>query len=163
MIKKILSISLLTASLLAGTQQIGYQKIKVTKSEPIYSTQTENVPYENCYDVKEDASTGGNSVLGTIAGGVIGGAVGHQFGGGSGKTIATVGGAVLGSVIGNNVASEPKQESYKIVKKCDVNYKTVTKNVITGYSNYGRYNGVEIIKESSSPLEYIEAEIFLEY
>jgi uncharacterized protein YcfJ len=37
-------------------------------------------------------------------GGLIGGVLGHQVGGGSGKDLATVAGAVGGAVVGNNVA-----------------------------------------------------------
>jgi uncharacterized protein YcfJ len=40
----------------------------------------------------------------TVAGAVIGGAIGNQFGGGSGKDILTAGGAVAGGLAGNNAA-----------------------------------------------------------
>jgi uncharacterized protein YcfJ len=40
----------------------------------------------------------------TVAGAVIGGAIGNQFGGGSGKDILTAGGAVAGGIAGNNAA-----------------------------------------------------------
>jgi len=38
----------------------------------------------------------------TIAGSVVGGVIGHQFGKGDGKKAATVGGAIIGGVIGGN-------------------------------------------------------------
>lgn len=40
----------------------------------------------------------------TVAGAVLGGAVGNQFGGGSGKDILTAGGAVAGGMAANNAA-----------------------------------------------------------
>lgn len=40
----------------------------------------------------------------TIAGAVVGGAVGNQLGGGSGKDILTAGGAVAGGLAANNAA-----------------------------------------------------------
>ncbi|MEP3330936.1 glycine zipper 2TM domain-containing protein [Sedimentitalea sp.] len=40
----------------------------------------------------------------TVAGALLGGAVGNQFGGGSGKDILTAGGAVAGGMAGNNAA-----------------------------------------------------------
>ena len=43
------------------------------------------------------------NVIGTIAGGLLGGVVGHQVGGGSGKDLATVIGAVGGAYAGNRV------------------------------------------------------------
>lgn len=48
---------------------------------------------------------GSRNVGGAIAGALIGGILGHQVGGGSGKDIATVGGAVAGAVIGANVGT----------------------------------------------------------
>ena len=40
----------------------------------------------------------------TVAGAALGGAVGNQFGGGSGKDILTAGGAVAGGIAANNAA-----------------------------------------------------------
>ncbi|HEY5338700.1 MAG TPA: glycine zipper 2TM domain-containing protein [Rhizomicrobium sp.] len=47
-------------------------------------------------------NTGAGTVLGAIAGGVIG----SQFGHGGGRAAATVGGVVLGGVIGNKIAGD---------------------------------------------------------
>lgn len=44
----------------------------------------------------------------TFGGALIGGVVGNQFGGGSGRTIATI----LGSIIGGNVAHNQQQKRY---------------------------------------------------
>lgn len=41
---------------------------------------------------------------GTIGGALIGGAIGNQFGGGSGNDILTAGGAAAGAVSGNRYA-----------------------------------------------------------
>lgn len=41
------------------------------------------------------------NIVGAMGGGVAGGVVGNQFGGGSGKTLATVGGAIGGAYLGN--------------------------------------------------------------
>lgn len=57
------------------------------------------------YDYGSDCrnqNTAGGTVLGAIAGGVIG----NQFGHGGGKTAATVGGVILGGVIGNKIAGD---------------------------------------------------------
>lgn len=40
---------------------------------------------------------------GALAGAALGGAVGHNFGSGSGKVLATFGGAVLGALAGGNI------------------------------------------------------------
>ena len=53
----------------------------------------------NVVEVKGDSP----NVIGTIAGGLLGGVVGHQVGGGSGKDLATIVGAVGGAYAGNRV------------------------------------------------------------
>ena len=55
----------------------------------------------NIVEVKGDSP----NVIGTIAGGLLGGVVGHQVGGGSGKDLATIVGAVGGAYAGNRVES----------------------------------------------------------
>jgi outer membrane lipoprotein SlyB len=44
-----------------------------------------------------------NNIAGTIIGGIAGGLIGHQIGGGSGQTAATIVGGVGGAVAGNEV------------------------------------------------------------
>jgi surface antigen len=41
--------------------------------------------------------------IGMATGAVLGGVLGHQIGGGSGKTVATIGGAALGAFVGSRV------------------------------------------------------------
>lgn len=46
-------------------------------------------------------SGGSDGVVGTVAGGAVGGLLGHQVGGGRGRTAATIAGAIGGALIGN--------------------------------------------------------------
>jgi uncharacterized protein YcfJ len=48
----------------------------------------------------------GREALGTAAGAVVGGVLGHQVGGGTGKTAATVAGAAVGGFAGYKLAEE---------------------------------------------------------
>lgn len=162
-IKLLIMTAAVASSCMADSMLIDSKDIRVIRSEPIYQMIAEKIPYESCYDVKEDASSGGNSVIGTLAGGIIGGVIGNQFGGGSGKTVATVGGAILGAGAGNAVGSTPRQESYKVVRKCDVNYRMEEKRIVTGYTNYAIYNGKEISKESESKLDKINVSVNISY
>lgn len=57
--------------------------------------------YDYGADCRQRNNAGG-TVLGAIAGGVIG----NQFGRGGGKAAATVGGVILGGIIGNKIASD---------------------------------------------------------
>jgi hypothetical protein len=48
----------------------------------------------------------GQEALGAVAGAAVGGLLGHQVGGGSGRTAATVGGAAVGGFAGYKIAEE---------------------------------------------------------
>ena len=50
-------------------------------------------------------SGSGNTTAGTVIGAVAGGLVGNQFGGGSGRAAATILGAVGGGIVGNRIAA----------------------------------------------------------
>src|SRR5260221_13475117 len=53
--------------------------------------------------------------VGTILGGLAGGVIGHQIGGGSGNTPATIGGDLVGAVVGNEVHKKQVEGSrYRI-------------------------------------------------
>lgn len=54
--------------------------------------------------------------LGTVAGGLIGGLLGNQVGGGNGKTLATVAGAAGGAFAGNTIEKNMKQVTVYDVK-----------------------------------------------
>jgi uncharacterized protein YcfJ len=57
-----------------------------------------------------------------LAGTVLGGVIGHQFGGGRGKELATIGGAMAGAAVGANVAAVNGRPGQVVVtrnvKKC---------------------------------------------
>ncbi len=75
---------------------------------------------ERCWIERQQVSdsNGNRNVGGAIAGALIGGVLGHQVGGGSGKDIATVGGAVAGGVIGSNVGRDNNYAS-RDVRRCE--------------------------------------------
>jgi len=54
---------------------------------------------------------GQTSGVGMVAGGVLGGVVGHQIGSGRGNTVATIAGAGLGAVAGNQVEKNTKTKT----------------------------------------------------
>lgn len=62
--------------------------------------------------VQEETREGKASGLGAVGGAVIGGLLGNQIGGGTGKKIATVGGAVAGGMAGNEI--EKRQKSHRV-------------------------------------------------
>jgi uncharacterized protein YcfJ len=78
---------------------------------------------ERCWVERQqvsEPSRGDRNVGGAIAGALIGGVLGHQVGGGSGKDLATAGGAVAGGVIGSNVGRD-NDHAYasRDVRRCE--------------------------------------------
>lgn len=59
--------------------------------------------------VSVQAVTLSDSGVGTLAGGVLGGVAGHQFGKGYGNVAATIGGGLLGAFAGNQIAQSDGQ------------------------------------------------------
>ncbi len=163
---------ILTMALLANTSFAEdfstTEYIKVSSSTPLYSTSSEDVPSERCYDVREPIQNGtsNGNVIGAILGGAAGGVLGHQIGGGRGKTVATVGGAVLGTLAGQNVGSKyntPSNGSYRVVQKCETVYETRRRQVLSGYVNVAKLKGKEIRIESDEPLKHIPVTVTYSY
>jgi outer membrane lipoprotein SlyB len=74
----------------------------------------------NVESVREIKQRAQGSGLGAAGGAVIGGLLGNQIGGGSGRTIATAAGAIGGAVVGNQVEGNMKATtSYEIRVRLD--------------------------------------------
>ncbi len=58
--------------------------------------------------------------LGTLAGAAVGGLIGHQVGGGTGRTVATAAGAAGGAYVGHEMEKRRRAgEIYKVTIKMD--------------------------------------------
>lgn len=80
-------------------------------------------------DVRQIETQKSSSPLGMVIGGIAGGVIGNQFGGGSGKVLTTVAGTVAGGAIGNQVGKNnggPDVAWQVTVKLDDGRYATVT-------------------------------------
>lgn len=149
------------------------QYVKVVDSRPVYDNAVERTPYEYCRNVRVPVRRGGNSGgfdaqngLGTLIGGVAGGILGHQVGGGNGKTVATIGGAILGSAVGNNLSRRDRDNGrvyYEQRRECETRYRESRKRVLTGYNNIGYYKGQKIVKFSSNRLRTIPVQVTISY
>ena len=96
----------------AGGAIAGYGLLR--EQEPAYAevlgvteaTQTVQVPSEVCEEIpvtRQKPVQDQNRIVGTVAGALVGGVLGNQVGGGSGKKLATVAGAAAGGYAGNKV------------------------------------------------------------
>lgn len=95
-----------------------------------YRTVVKEVPVQSCTTVEvpiyETRNKGQASTGDTLAGAIIGGVIGNQFGGGSGKDAATVLGAILGADAANKKGN--RQETvivgYRQQEQCTTTYKS---------------------------------------
>ena len=73
---------------------------RVVRAEPVYKTVRVRAPREVCTEepVTERVVQRGSADPGAVLfGAMVGGVIGHQFGGGSGKDVATAAGALIGA------------------------------------------------------------------
>ena len=77
---------------------------------------------QRCWVEREQVQgQGGNAnVPGALAGALIGGILGHQVGGGSGKDIATVGGVIAGAALGANIGRDGRPVTQDVERCRDV-------------------------------------------
>ncbi|HWU76585.1 MAG TPA: glycine zipper 2TM domain-containing protein [Rhodanobacter sp.] len=127
----------------AGSTDAGVSYAKVVSVEPVRSTV--NNPKQVCHDetVTHTAPPKDqHRIAGTAIGAVVGGLVGHQVGGGKGRTLATVAGAVGGGYAGNKIEqhTQKAQVTTSVERKCDTVNNTSSK--IVGYDVRYVYNGV---------------------
>ncbi len=163
--KVAIALSLAVVAQLFGEVIHFTKRVPVYKSVEVHRVVTKRVPYEECWEeeVPVDEYEEGSETLGAIIGGAAGGILGHQVGGGSGKTAATVGGAIIGTLIGKNLAERSHvRPGYKRVKRCRTRY-TEREETIVEYKNYAKVMGRRILKYSDRPLRYIRVDVTLEY
>ena len=93
---KSIFVVLLTMCLFCGQSQAAYERNQAVPVEKVIYGQIESVKNITEKQLVEDSHSGWK----TFGGALVGGVIGHQFGGGSGQDVATVLGALIGGVIG---------------------------------------------------------------
>lgn len=114
---------------------------KVVSIEDIYTDHTIKKPYQDCYMQTYRQTDGGDgSITNELFGGLIGGAIGNQFGSGNGKKAMTVAGALLGGSIAND--DEKRNGNYRTINKqvCETKYTISTKRRLSHYLVVYKYN-----------------------
>ncbi len=117
---------------------------RVTHVEPLYKTVRISSPQRECWnEPRNHRPTAQNkSYTSTIASGIIGGVIGNQFGGGSGKTVMTVAGTLLGGSLGNDYNNKSQaRSSYNNHENCRVTNNYREEQRIDGYQVTYRYQG----------------------
>jgi uncharacterized protein YcfJ len=116
-------------------------KARVTHVEPIYRTMTVTRPERECWDEPRRHHSGHQSYTSTIAGGLIGGVIGNQFGGGSGNTAMTIAGTLLGGSVGRDMGNRYRDVDYGYREQCQVVDRHYREQRIDGYEVSYRYHG----------------------
>ncbi|NDP37481.1 MAG: glycine zipper 2TM domain-containing protein [Rhodoferax sp.] len=76
-------------------------------------------PEQRCWVEPGQVAQSNNNVPGAIAGALLGGILGHQVGGGTGKDLATVGGVIAGAALGSQVNGGNQQAATQDVRRCE--------------------------------------------
>ncbi len=172
--KKTVIASLVLATTLLNAEQMSYvEHVNVSHSSPSYENVITRVPHQECFDEQVPVSyqNGGyqqNDTGAAIVGGIIGGVLGHQIGGGRGKDIATAGGAILGTFVGQNAARSNRQtyqstSSYETRRNCKTKYTERNERKFMGYKNVAHYKGRKIVKYSDRKLSTIPITVTISY
>lgn len=122
----------------------------ITSVQPVYKDNYVNIYHTECYDVRVPVygRTTGGSNGDVFAGAIIGGAIGNQFGSGSGKDAMTV----LGAIIGANEGSKATREvivGYRFEQQCTNVARMVNEPVISGYMIEYKFDG-KVYEQSTS-------------
>ena len=137
--------------------------IKVTESTPIYKQaivqiphttyeeQQVQVPY-SCNNSKNDKnSIGLDTIIGSIAGVVIG----NQIGSGSGRDAAKIIGGISGGYIANNNREDETCYRMEFRNRPVTTYRSETKERLIGYKNCGFLGNKKICKNAKSEMIHI--------
>ena len=116
---------------------------KVVHVEPIYTSVRIATPQRECYQTPQYHSSNSQyqSYTSTIAGGIIGGVVGNQFGGGSGKKIMTAAGALLGGSVGRDLNNQNNSQQVSYREECHVTQRYQQESRIDSYLVTYKYKG----------------------
>ncbi len=95
--------------------------LAMTSSAPLLAQSSSSSPQTRtvCEDVTvQDQPSDSHQIAGMAIGGVAGGVLGHQVGGGKGKTIATVAGAAGGAYAGKKIQENQQAKNTHVERRC---------------------------------------------
>lgn len=128
-----------------------YVYAEVVDVEPLFRTVRVRRPERECWDeeVYDDRYRRHRGTApATVAGGIIGGAVGRQFGDGKGRDAMTVVGTLIGSAIAHDRAAQRHYDDYdrprvRVVERCETHWQTYDDRRLEGYRVTYVYGGRE--------------------
>ncbi len=135
-------VMLVSQTSVAGSKHGYYDTARVLKVKPIYETVRVNHPRRKCWDEPVYHRGRSNSAVPTIAGAIIGGAIGNRFGKGHGRDAMTIAGTLLGGAIGHDMGGRHAGPGYETMeRRCKTVNRYSNREEVVGYRVKYRYNG----------------------
>lgn len=136
---------------------------RVVGVEPVVRYVTVNRPTEQCWDevVREPVRPGGAAGP-TLAGSIIGAAIGRQFGSGNDRDTLTVLGAVAGGAVAHQRAVRNGSNATRevVAQRCEVVNERVTERIVDGYRVTYRYDGRNYTMQTDRhPGDYVQVAV----
>ncbi|ARD22087.1 glycine zipper 2TM domain-containing protein [Shewanella sp. 10N.286.52.A9] len=100
------------SGVMSSTALAAYERNQAVPVEKVIYGQVESIKHVTQTQLVEDRNLGWK----TFGGALIGGVIGHQFGGGSGQDVATVLGALLGGAAANQYGNSTRTLEYKLIE-----------------------------------------------
>jgi uncharacterized protein YcfJ len=147
---KLTALVAIGSALLVGAAQAHgprYANARVVHVEPVYETVIVQTPVRRCHReiVERRVSTRPDVAGQTLAGAIVGAAIGRQFGDGRGRDALTVLGAVAGSAVANDRAVRRRGTGVAVVRepveRCTTEYRRNAQRQLTGYWVDYQYRG----------------------
>jgi uncharacterized protein YcfJ len=131
-----------------------YVYARVVDVDPMVRYVTVNRPRQECWDevVREPARPFG-TVGPTVAGGIVGAAIGRQFGSGNDRDALTLLGAAAGAAVANQRAQRNQDVAYRdvTVQRCQTVNERVTEQIVDGYLVTYAFQGRQYTMQTASP------------
>ena len=154
----------------AGSAAAGYHMYSSGHSAKVLSakalTRTIKSPRQECHDesvTRTKPIKDQDRLLGTGIGAVVGGLLGHEIGGGSGKTLATIAGAAGGGYAGNKIQEKTQQgDTYTTTEqRCNTVYdmKEESAGFEVAYEYQGHEHHVRMDHDPGSSLPVKDGEV----
>ena len=161
-----MSITVLAAADATVAAEGFYDKAPVLEAEPIYETVRVTQPQRQCREVRVRHGGGlrTDSYTPVVAGAIVGGVIGNQFGRGRGKNAMTVAGAVLGATVGRDFRKRrPAGRRYVIEERCEWVDSIHEREELVGYDVVYEYQGKQFqTRTDAHPGKWMEVEVHLE-
>ena len=120
---------------------------EVLKAEPLYHVAQVARPVNECWTEMVIQNKPHRGVYaGPLVGGIIGGVLGNRLASGRGSTSMTVAGTLLGAAIGHNLSAESRQPPTTAnVRRCRTVNRLEPRQQVVGYRVHYRYEGKTFI------------------